>query len=115
MARLTPAAQPLVYAGLAPAHTAPNVDGDVVPVGRLFLSVINGGAPITVTVQTPEVVDGDLAVTDRVVNVPVSTTPKLIPLNSVHYRQPLGSSNPGMALVDYSSVASVTRALVSYP
>jgi hypothetical protein len=120
MARATPAAQALTYPGLAPAHTAATVDGDIVPVGRVFLSVINGGgSPINVTVQTPEVVDGDLAIADRVVAVPVGTTPKLIPLNSPHYAQTITSAlvaaDVGKAYVDYSAITSVTRALVTFP
>jgi len=113
-ARLTPATQTVPLAGLAANHTGPTVDGDVVEVGRgVFLSVINGSAaPITVTIQTPETVDGDLTLSDRVVTVPVSTTPKLIPLTSNHYRQPVGDANAGKALVDYSAVATVTRAVV---
>lgn len=109
--------QPITFAGLVPAHTAPTVDGDVVDVGRCHLSVINGGgAPITVTVQTPGVVDGDLPITDRVVTVPVGTTPKLIPLSSPNYRQTTASAvlpaDVGRAYVDYSAIASVTRAVV---
>ncbi|WP_290055662.1 hypothetical protein [Amycolatopsis solani] len=101
-------------AGLVANHTGPTVDGDAVEVGRgVFLSVINGSAaPITVTIQTPDAVDGDLTVADRVVTVPVGTTPKLIPLTSNHYRQPIGDANVGKGLVDYSAVASVTRAVV---
>lgn len=115
MARQSVTTQPVPLAGLALNHTAPNVDGDIVDVARgTFLSVINGGAgPITVTVQTPGVVDGDLAVADRVVTVPVGTTPKLIPLTSNNYKQSVGDANAGRALVDYSAVASVTRAVGS--
>jgi hypothetical protein len=119
-ARLTPAAQSLVYPGLAATHSAVSADGDVVDVGRTFLSVINGGgAPINVTIQTPETVDGDLAIAERVVAVPVGTTPKLIPLNSPHYRQTAATAvlpaDVGKAYVDYSATASVTRAVVSFP
>lgn len=110
----------MTYPGLAPVYTATSVDGDVVEVGRTFLSVINGtAATITVTVQTPGTVDSDLAIADRVVSVPVSTTPKLIPLNSANYRQPVTAGTPagtdaGKAYVDYSaSGATVTRAVVS--
>lgn len=114
MARTDVTTQQLPYAGLQPVHTAPIIDGDIVDVGRCFLSVINGGAgDITVTVQTPETVDGDLAIEDRTVTVPVSTTPTLIPLTSPRYRQPAGSTDAGRAYVDYSSVTSVTRAVVS--
>jgi hypothetical protein len=113
--RVSVVTQPVPLAGLALVHTAPTVDGDIVDVGRgTFLSVINGGgAPITVTVQTPGVVDGDLAVADRVVTVPIGTTPKQIPLTSSNYKQPVGDANTGRALVDYSAVASVTRAVGS--
>lgn len=116
MARVSQTTQVAPRAGLLPAHTAPTVDGDIVDVGSgYFLSVINGGgAPINVTVQTPRVIDGDLAVADRVVAVPVGTTPKLIPLNSVEYRQLSGSTDVGRAYVDYSAITSVTRAVVSF-
>jgi hypothetical protein len=115
MARVSVTTQPVPLAGLALNHTAPTVDGDVVDVGRgTFLSVINGGSgSINVTVQTPGLVDGDLAVTDRIVAVPVSTTPKEIPLTSNNYKQPVGDANAGRALVDYSSVTGVTRAVGS--
>jgi hypothetical protein len=114
MARVSTTAQQLSGAGLLPSHTAPTADGDIVDVGRVFLSVINGGtASITVTVQTPGTVDGDLGIEDRTVTVPVGTTPKLIPITSPHYRQPSGSANAGRALVDYSAITSVTRAVVS--
>jgi hypothetical protein len=115
MARQSVTTQPVPLAGLTLTFTAPNVDGDIVDVGRgTFLSVINGGSgPITVTVQTPGVVDGDLAIADRTVTVPVGTTPKLIPLTSVNYRQPVSDANAGRALVDYSAITSVTRAVGS--
>lgn len=114
-ARLTPATQPMTLGGLLPTYSAVSADGDVAEVGRTFLSVINGGgAPITVTVQTPGVVDGDLAIADRVVTVPVGTTPKLIPLTSTNYRQPVAAvADAGKAYVDYSATTSVTRAVVS--
>lgn len=112
--RVSQTTQLATGAGLLASHTAPTVDGDVVDVSNgVFLSVINGGGgSINVTVQTPGTVDGDLAVADRVVAVPVGTTPKLIPLNSQAYKQPTGSADVGRAYVDYSAVASVTRAVV---
>jgi len=112
--RVSTTTQLATGAGLLPAHTAPTVDGDVVDVGNgYFLSVINGsGGSINVTVQTPGVIDGDLAIADRVVAVAVGTTPKLIPLNSTQYKQLSGSADVGRAYVDYSAVASVTRAVV---
>lgn len=118
--RATPASQTLAYPGLVPVHSAVTADGDVAEVGRTFLSVINGGgAPITVTIQTPGVVDGDLAIADRVIAVPVGTTPKLIPLNSAQYRRTVADAvlpaDVGKAYVDYSATASVTRAVVIFP
>lgn len=115
MARLSVVTQEIPQAGHILNHTAPNGDGDIVDVKRgAFLSVINSGAgPITVTVQTPGVVDGDLAIADRVVTVPVGTTPKLIPLTSTAYKQPVTDANAGRALVDYSAITSVTRAVGS--
>ncbi|QWF81136.1 hypothetical protein [Amycolatopsis sp. CA-230715] len=117
MARASVSTQDVLRAGLAPVHTSPTADGDIADVGSgVFLSVINGGSgPVTVTVQTPGVVDGDLPVADRAVTVPVGTTPKLIPLNSTAYRQPVGDPNAGRALVDYSAITSVTRAVVHIP
>jgi hypothetical protein len=96
-------------------HTAVTALGDVVDVGRVILSVINGGSgPCTVTVQTPGLVDGDLAVADRVVTVPVGTTPTLVPVTSAAYRQPTSTgADSGRAYVDYSPITSVTRAVVS--
>jgi hypothetical protein len=115
--RISVVTQAVPYAGLVPVHTAPTIDGDVVDVGRCHLSVINGSAAsITVTIQTPGVVDGDLPITDRIVTVPVGTTPKYIPLNSANYRQTTASAvlpaDVGRAYVDYSAIASVTRAVV---
>lgn len=112
--RVSQTTQVAPFSGLLASHTAPTVDGDVVDVASgTFLSVINGGGgSINVTVITPGVVDGDLAVADRVVAVAVGTTPKLIPLNSLQYKQLSGSADVGRAYVDYSAIASVTRAVI---
>lgn len=116
MPRVSVTTQLIPFAGLLPTMTAPTASNDVVDVGRVALHVINGGgSPITVTVVTPGVVDGDLAITDRVVTVPVGTTPTIIPLNSPNYRQTAASADAvtdaGRAYVNYSAVTSVTRAV----
>jgi hypothetical protein len=100
---------------LNPALTAPGVDGDIADVGSgVFLYVLNGsGAPITVTVQTPGGVE-DLTLQDRAVTVPAAGF-RLIPLTMAAYRQPVGSADAGRAYIDYSAVASVTRAVISMP
>lgn len=122
MARAPQATQPMALAGLEADLTSPTVDGDVVDVGRVFLMVANGGAAsATVTVETPETVDGDLAVADRAVTVAAGAT-KLIPLTSNHYRQNTTSADAtadiGRAYVDYApggsdTVSDITRAVVS--
>jgi hypothetical protein len=118
--RVSVTSQLLPNSGLVPALTAPTVDGDVVDVGRAVLWVLNGaGASITVTIVTPGTVDGDLAIADRVVTVPVGTTPTLIPLGSTNYRQTAASASlpadVNRAYVNYSAIASVTRAVVAHP
>lgn len=121
MARVSQTTQALPYAGLEPTMAGPTSgsgNGDIVDVGRTFLMVLNGsGGSITVTILTPETVDGDLAITDRVVTVANGAVPALIPLNSVHYKQTATSAGApadvGRAYVEYSAVTSVTRAVVS--
>ncbi len=98
--------------GSDPTLTAANIDGDAVELGgRLFLLVNNGSAsPITVTIETPGTVDG-LAVADQSVTVPAAAK-RFIPLSATSYRQPAGTTFAGYAHVNYSSVTTVTRAVV---
>lgn len=115
MARTSVTTQPIVFAGLVPSMTAPagtgSTSGDIVDVGRNILVVKNGDvSSMTVTVETPETVDG-LDIADRTVTVAAGAT-AYIPLTSTHYRQPVGSADAGRAYVDYSSVTSVTRAVM---
>lgn len=116
MARVDVTTQAMPLAGLVPVLTAPTVDGDVVDVGRCFLYVAAGATAVTVTIETPETVDGDLAITDRVVNVASNAT-AMIPLTSTHYRQltttATQTADVGRAYVDYSNETTVTRAVVS--
>lgn len=111
MARSTPATQDITADGLAAAMTAPSVDGDIVDAGGgVFITVDNAsGAPITVTLQTPSTSYG-LAIADRAVTVAAGAT-KDIPVPR-YLRQPSdAATGPNQALVDYSAVASVTRAV----
>lgn len=117
MARTVPTVQPLVLPGLTPDMDLEpvTVEGDAVAVGRVFLVVANAGASATtVTVQTPETVDG-LAIEDRTISIPAGDVPTLISLSTVHYRQPIGTADAGRAYVDYvgADVANLTRAVVS--
>jgi hypothetical protein len=117
MARTSVTPQAVTLAGLAPNMTAPAgtgpSSGDVVDYGRNFLIVKNGDTnPSVVTVETPESVDGDLAIADRTVTVAAGAL-ELIPLTSVHYKQ-LTGTDVGRVYVDYSNVTNVTRAVVSF-
>lgn len=113
MARISVTTQPITVAGLAPALTAPNVDGDIVDVGRVALYVNNSsGASIDVTIQSPVTVDG-LTVEDPVIAVPAGTVKLIGPLPARVFGRPAGDTDAGRAYVNYSSQTSVTRAVVS--
>jgi hypothetical protein len=115
MARASQVSQEMALTGLAPVLTAPTVDGDIVDVdSRTFLYVLNSsGAPITVTVRTPDTVQ-DLTVQERAVSVAAGAF-QLIPLVMPAYKRPVGAVDAGRAYVDYSAVASVTRGVISLP
>lgn len=73
-----------------------------------FLYVNNGGgSPITVTLVTPETVEGSLAVADRAITV-TNGTFRIIPVPS-RYNNP----STGVASITYSGVTSVTVAAVA--
>lgn len=116
MARTSQTTQVMdLSAGLVPAMTGPGVDGDIVDVSaKAFLHVNNASAsPITVTVQTPVQVEA-LDVAEAAFTVAAGVT-RMIPLARSSYRRAVGSTDAGRAYVDYSSVTSVTRAVVSTP
>ncbi|MCM1972329.1 hypothetical protein [Streptomyces sp. G1] len=78
--------------------------GDTAQTGDgVFLVVANGDSnPHTVTLATPDVIDGDLAVDDREVTVPAGET-WVVPLTN-RYRNP----STGRAAISYDGVTSVT-------
>lgn len=82
--------------------------GDTMAGGQaVFLYCNNGsGAPITVTLATPETVEGSLAVADRPVTV-TNATFRIIPVPS-RYNDP----TTGLASITYSAVTTVTVAAV---
>jgi hypothetical protein len=74
----------------------------------IMLYVNNGGgAPITVTITTPETVEGALAVADRAITV-TNATFKMIPVPS-RYNDP----TTGLGTVIFSSNTSVTAAIIA--
>lgn len=113
MARAVVVTQAIPKTGVKPTLTAPTVDGDVVDFGKNQLWVVNaGGAPVNVTIQTPNAVEG-LAVEERVIAVAVGTVPTVIPLDLNAYKRPVGGVDAGKVYVDYTSLVSMTRGVIS--
>lgn len=85
---------------LAAAYTPATVGGDDCATGAgVCLFVKNAtGAAITVTLVTPQSVDGDLAVADRTFSVPLTNGEFLIPVPDL-YRNPA----TGRANITYSA------------
>lgn len=85
--------------------TAASGGGDTCPTGTgVLLLVRNAGATTpTVTLSTPETVDGDLTVQDRVITIPANATLFAIPVTD-RYRDP----TTGRASIAYSAVTDLT-------
>ena len=96
------------YTGATITTSAAAGGGDTMVGGQaVFLYVNNGGgASITVTLVTPESVEGSLAVTDRAITV-TNGTFRIIPVPS-RYNDP----STGLTSITYSAVTSVTVAAV---
>jgi hypothetical protein len=94
--------------GLAIAFTAATSSGDQCATGDgvTLLARNNGASPVTVTLVTPELVDGDLAVADRTVTVPANTIGAIAV--SSRYR----NQTTGLASITYSSATDVDVALI---
>ena len=115
MARASQTTQRITRDGLEPVLTAPTADGDVVDCGAVALYVVNsGGAPVTVTVAATVEQDG-LDLEDLEVTVPAGATKIIGPLPARTFGQPASAgADHGRAYVDYSTVADVTRAVISF-
>lgn len=111
MARVTPSAVRPSKAGTAYALSAPTVEGDAIGPAEV-LHVKNGsGGSITLTVVTPGTVDG-LAIGDYTLTIPAAGERLVGPFPEPHFRQPSGATK-GRVHIDYSSVTSVTRAVIA--
>jgi hypothetical protein len=121
MARTSVTTQKIVRTGLAAAYTAPagtgSGNGDVIDGGYHHLEVICGATPTTVTVETPVVQDG-LALSPLTVVCAANTTTKIGPFPISTFGQTAATAaqtaDVGRVYVDYSSVATVTRAVLGY-
>lgn len=111
MAALNVTVVPLTGSQMDAALVAATSGGDTAPTGAgVFLVVKNADASShTVTLATPETVDGDLAVADRTVTVAAGKT-ELIPLTA-RYRDP----STGRAAITYDAVTSVSVAAFRVP
>jgi len=106
MARTSLTVQTITRTGLAMSTEAANATGEqILNGGKEFIYVANGGgAPITVTVQTPRTVDG-LAVAELEVTIADGADAFIGPF-------PTGTFNQtgDLVYIDFSAVTSVTVA-----
>jgi hypothetical protein len=108
LAALTTTAIPLAGLRFDTLFTAVSASDDCETGDGILLLVKNGNAgACTVTLVTPELVDGDLAVADRVVSVPATVGYTAIKVTS-RYRDP----TTGRATVTFSPTATVTACVV---
>lgn len=114
MARVSVSTKLVVRTGLDPALTAPTVDGDVIDAGLVALMVTNAaGAPINVTAKATAVQDG-LALSDNITAVPAGATRLIGPFPARSFGR-LSGADVGRVYIDYSSVTSITRSVISIP
>lgn len=108
MAALTTNVVPLQGLRYDNLLTAAAAGGDTCATGAGVLLVVKNGdaSPHTVTLVTPQTVDGDLGVTDRAVTVAAGAT-SLIPVTD-RYRDPA----TGRCAITYDAVTSVTVGVI---
>lgn len=108
MARTVATVQEISRAGTTPTYNAAHDDGNYFANdGRTMIQVLNVGAEMTVTIQTPGLVDG-LAIGERTVVVPLTTGNKMIgPFPPDVYNQ-----STGVVYVDWSRRTDVTFAVL---
>jgi hypothetical protein len=105
----TLATQVVVHAGTAPTYSSASTADACATGGGVVLHVLNGGtASRTVTIVTPETVDG-LAVTDRTVTVGTAAAGVFIPITSLY------KDTDGLAHITYDDITSVTVAVLRVP
>lgn len=111
MARSTPTTVTPTAAGAVVTPTAPDATGDIIDPGGVLV-VLAGATPTTVTIQTTKTV-GDLAVEDGGGTVAANTA-RAFNLPASLYKQPADATvGPSKVLVDYSSIATITRMVLA--
>jgi hypothetical protein len=111
MARSTPATITPTAAGAVATPTAPDATGDIIDPGGILL-VIAGATPTTVTIQTTRKVSG-LSVGNGGGTVAANTARAFV-LNASLYKQAADAvAGANKVLVDYSSVATITRTVLA--
>jgi len=100
--------QPISRSGLTPSYEAANADGNYFAnSGNEFFHVKNGdSSPHTVTIQTPNTVDG-LEIADRVVTVPATSEKMIGPFPAGTYNDGSGNVN-----LSYDDITSMTIAVL---
>lgn len=107
------ASQDIPLAGLTPAFSAAGGAGDTfVPDEDTILRIKNtSGSPVTVTVPTPGVAAGGLAIGDAVASVPATTGDVTMgPFPREHFAKADGNAD-----IQYSASAGVTVAVLRAP
>lgn len=110
MARDVPAVQPFVTDGLAAAYTAPTANNDqVANNGRRMVHVKNGsGSSLTVTVNIGGAINGH-SPTGVAVAIAAGADKFLGPFPASY------NQSDGNVYLDYSAVATITRAVLELP
>lgn len=103
----TVATESVPTTGLDATYNAASAGGDkVAPDSIIHVKNGSGSVAVNVTMVTPQTVDGDLAVGDRVVNVPISSE-RFIRATSL-YRDPAD----GLVALEWDATTSVTFAVI---
>jgi hypothetical protein len=104
----TVATEPVPTTGLdATANAATPTTGDKVRPDSIIRAINGSGGAVTMTMVTPQTVDGDLAVADRDVAIPAGEH-RFIRATAT-YRNPAD----GLVTITWSATASVTFEVIS--
>ena len=113
MARVSVTTVSASLSGAVCTPSAPTVDGDIIDSGDVLLIVEAGATPTTVTIQATKTIEG-LALADASGTVAANTARAFGPFPANLFAQASDAAvGPSRVLVDYSSVATVTRRVVA--